>query len=187
MGNRLTKIYTRTGDDGTTGLGDGVRVDKYSLRIETIGDVDELNSLLGLLISTGLTAQLHTLLTDIQHVLFDVGGELSMPGHTFIQENYVTAVEQAIDQYNAELPPLKEFILPGGNQAACVCHLARAVCRRAERHLYGLAHAEPINPLSSTYLNRLSDLLFVLARTLARSDGGAEVYWQKGRINVKPE
>lgn len=187
MGNRLTKIYTRTGDDGTTGLGDGVRVDKHSMRIEAIGDVDELNSALGLLISSGLTAQLQTLLTDIQHVLFDVGGELSMPGQTFIRESYVIAVEQAIDKYNAELPSLKEFILPGGNQAACLCHLARAVCRRAERHLHGLAQAEPINPLTSIYLNRLSDLLFVLARTLARSDGGAEVYWQKGRVSGKPE
>ena len=182
MGNRLTNIYTRTGDDGTTGLGDGVRVDKCSVRIEVIGDVDELNSLIGLLISVGLSDDIQHLLTDIQHALFDLGGELSMPGHTFIKAAYVLALEQAIDHYNAELPPLKEFILPGGSEAACLCQLARAVCRRAERHLVKLGQSEQINADTSIYLNRLSDLLFVIARTLARQTGGKEVYWEKGRL-----
>jgi len=183
MGNRLTRIYTRTGDDGTTGLGDGVRVDKDSPRIEAIGDVDELNSLIGLLISTGVQGDVHSLLTDIQHALFDVGGELSMPGHTFIKPAYVQALEQAVDQFNAALPPLKEFILPGGNESACVCHLARTVCRRAERQLICLNRVEQVNPVTLKYLNRLSDLLFVLARTMARQAGGQEVYWDKGRLS----
>ncbi len=187
MGNRLTKIYTRTGDDGTTGLGDGIRVEKCSTRIEVIGDVDELNSLIGLLISAGLHDDIHRLMTDIQHVLFDVGGELSLPGQTFINSGYVMAIEQAIDHYNAGLPPLKEFILPGGNQAACVCHLARTVCRRAERHLVSLGRAEPVNTETLMYLNRLSDLLFVLARTLARQSGGQEVYWDKARLSGRGE
>lgn len=178
MGNRLTKIYTRTGDDGTTGLGDGVRVDKDSPRIELIGDVDELNSLVGLLISKGLPEDIAQLLTGIQHALFDLGGELSMPGQAFVNDRYVEQLEQAIDRYNAALPVLKEFILPGGNEAACVCHLARAVCRRAERHLVGLARIEAVSPGAKRYLNRLSDLLFVLARTLARQHGGQEVYWK---------
>lgn len=182
MGNRLTKIYTRTGDDGTTGLGDGVRVGKDTPRIEAMGDVDELNSLLGLLISTGLPEDISRLLTDIQHALFDLGGELSMPGHTFVRESYVQALEQAIDDYNASLPALKEFILPGGNAAACQCQLARAVCRRAERRVIELARTESVNPQTAIYLNRLSDLLFVLARTLARQEGGQEVYWEKGRL-----
>jgi cob(I)alamin adenosyltransferase len=183
MGNRLTKIYTRTGDDGTTGLGDGVRVGKDTPRIEAMGDVDELNSLIGLLISTGLPDDIRRLLTDIQHALFDLGGELSMPGHTFVRESYVQVLEQAIDQYNAGLPALKEFILPGGNEAACRCHLARAVCRRAERRVVELGRVEPVNLQTAIYLNRLSDLLFVLARTLARLDGGQEVYWEKGRLS----
>ena len=178
MGNRLTKIYTRTGDDGTTGLGDGSRVDKCSPRIEVTGDVDELNSLVGLLISHDIPHEIHDLLTGVQHALFDLGGELSMPGHRFIRAVAVQALEQAIDRYNAALPPLKEFILPGGREAVCICHLARAVCRRAERHLVGLARTEALNPDSEAYLNRLSDLLFVLARTLARQSGGQEVYWK---------
>jgi len=182
MGNRLTRIYTRTGDDGSTGLGDGVRVEKDSPRIEVIGDVDELNSLMGLLISTGPQGDVPGLLTDIQHALFDVGGELSMPGHTFINPTYVQAIEQAVDHYNAVLPPLQEFILPGGNEAASVCHLARSVCRRAERHLISLNRVEQVNLETLKYLNRLSDLLFVLARTLARQHGGQEVYWDKGRL-----
>lgn len=185
MGNRLTKIYTRTGDDGTTGLGDGVRVDKFSARVEVIGDVDELNSLVGLLISVGPPDDVLRLMTDIQHVLFDVGGELSLPGQTFIKSDYVLAIEQAIDHYNAGLPPLKEFILPGGNQAACVSHLARAVCRRAERHLVNLGRSEQVNAQTSILLNRLSDLLFVIARTLARQSGGKEVFWEKGRLSGK--
>lgn len=182
MGNRLTKIYTRTGDDGTTGLAGGLRVDKDSQRIEVIGDVDELNSLIGLLISTGQQGEVHDLLIDIQHALFDLGGELAMPGYTFIKPTYVQALEQAIDHFNAALPPLKEFILPGGNESACLCHLARAVCRRAERHLVGLNRVEQINADTLKYLNRLSDLMFVLARTLARQSGGQETYWDKGRL-----
>ena len=182
MANRLTQIATRTGDDGTTGLGDGTRVPKDNLRVQAMGDVDELNSLLGLLISTGLPEDISRLLTEIQHALFDLGGELSMPGYTFVRESYVQALEQAIDDYNASLPALKEFILPGGNAAACQCQLARAVCRRAERRVIELARTEPVNPQTAIYLNRLSDLLFVLARTLARQEGGQEVYWEKGRL-----
>lgn len=179
MGNRLTRIYTRTGDDGTTGLGDGARVQKDSARIEVIGDIDELNSLVGLLISKGLPDEIKNLLTDVQHELFDLGGELSMPHQTLIKAGYADVLERYIDRYNAALPALKEFILPGGNEPASICHLSRAVCRRAERHLVGLAKNEQVNPDSLKYLNRLSDLLFVLARTLARESGGDEVYWQK--------
>ena len=178
MGNRLTKIYTRTGDDGTTGMADGARVEKDSPRIQAIGDVDELNSLIGLLLSKGVPERIHELLTSIQHQLFDLGAELSMPGHVFIRPEFTGILEQAIDLYNADLPPLKEFILPGGNEQACICHLARAVCRRAERTMVTLAHSEALNEESTRYINRLSDLLFVLARTQARQDGGQEVYWR---------
>jgi cob(I)alamin adenosyltransferase len=183
MGNRLTKIYTRTGDDGTTGLGDGTRVDKSSVRIEVIGDIDELNSLLGLLLTKELDTALRELLLDCQHALFDAGGELSLPDNAFIKPGYVIAIEQAIDRYNSSLPALKEFILPGGNEAAAICHVARAVCRRVERHLVKLNESTPVNSNTLMYFNRLSDLLFVVARTLARNQGGAEVYWEKERLN----
>lgn len=181
MGHRLSKIYTRTGDDGTTGLGDGSRIAKTDARMHAIGEVDELNCNLGLLLSEPLRAGLHALLLDVQHDLFDLGGELSIPGSTFIAAEAVTKLETAIDLYNEELPPLKEFILPGGSRAAAVCHLARAVCRRTERAVLGLAAEAPVNAHTLNFLNRLSDLLFVAARILARDSGAGEVMWQRKR------
>ena len=181
MGNRLSKIYTRTGDQGSTGLGDGRRVDKDDARIEAIGAVDELNSALGLLLTESLPDAVRDCLTQVQHALFDLGGELSIPGHTLLTPAYATRLEQALDGFNADLPPLKEFILPGGNAAAATCHLARAICRRAERRAITLARSEAVNAAALIYLNRLSDLLFVIARVLARADGGKEVLWQSGR------
>ena len=179
MGYRLTKIYTRTGDSGTTGLGDGSRVEKDSVRIEAIGCVDELNSLIGLLIAQGVPTAAAECLTRIQHRLFDLGGELAMPGQQLLAGNAAQALERELDQFNEDLPPLKEFILPGGSLAAASCHLARSVCRRAERRLLHLSRqdGEEVGPGALKYLNRLSDLLFVLARVLARADGGKEVYW----------
>ena len=179
MGKRLTKIITRTGDDGSTGLADGSRIAKSSQRIECIGDVDELNSLLGLLLADGRDESIAKLLQDVQNRLFNIGAELALPQTTLIDSNAVAGLEELIENYNRELPPLKEFILPGGNRAAAVCHLARAVCRRCERHLFRLSESETVNRLSTTYINRLSDLLFILARLLARKDGGTEVYWRK--------
>jgi len=181
MGNRLSKIYTRTGDQGSTGLGDGRRVDKDDARIEAIGAVDELNSALGLLLTESLPDAVRDCLTQVQHALFDLGGELSIPGHTLLTADYATRLEQALDGFNADLPPLKEFILPGGNAAAATCHLARAICRRAERRTITLARNEAVSAAALIYLNRLSDLLFVIARVLARADGGSEVLWQSGR------
>ena len=182
MGNRLTKIYTKTGDSGSTGLADGSRADKDSLRISVIGDVDELNSLLGLLVAHDIDDSIKTILLDIQHVLFDLGGELAIPDSEMVTEARVEYLEKIIDEYNASLPPLKEFILPGGSIPAATCHIARAVCRRAERQLVGLSKEISINTVSLRFLNRLSDLLFVFARTLARSEGGKEIYWQSDRI-----
>jgi len=182
MGNRLTKIYTKTGDSGLTGLADGSRAEKDSLRISVIGDVDELNSLLGLLIAINIDEEIKVYLLDIQHILFDFGGELAIPGSEVLIEERVQYLENIIDQYNASLPPLKEFILPGGSVPAAVCHTARAVCRRAERQLVGLSREVPINKVSLKFLNRLSDLLFVFARTLALSEGGEEIYWQSERL-----
>lgn len=181
MGNRLTKIYTRTGDHGETGLGDGTRIAKTAPRVAAMGEVDELNSLLGLLIIHCELPGMREQLQDIQHVLFNLGGELSIPGAALILEKNVSLLEQLIDEYNGKLPPLKEFILPGGNEAAATCHLARSVCRRAERSVMNLGKVDILNHHSQTYLNRLSDLLFVFARTLARQSGGAEIYWQKDR------
>lgn len=180
MGNRLSKIYTRTGDKGTTGLGDGSRVDKDSLRVETFGTVDELNSLIGVLLCTGMQDDIRNSLTRTQHELFDLGGELCMPGYTLIPESCVEQLEADLDSFNEELPPLKDFILPGGSESAARCHHARTVCRRAERLLVSLSKVEDINDISLRYLNRLSDLLFVLARVLARADGGKEVLWVHG-------
>ncbi|RDE19894.1 cob(I)yrinic acid a,c-diamide adenosyltransferase [Motiliproteus coralliicola] len=179
MGNRLSKIYTRTGDKGTTGLGDGSRVNKDDARIEAIGDIDELNSLIGLLNceladEDPLRDQLH----EIQQSLFNLGGELSVPGYALIQAEHIEALEQLLDQLNEELPPLKDFILPGGNRPASVCHLARSVCRRAERRLVTLSRDSDTRPECQSYLNRLSDLLFVCARWLARRDGGQEILWR---------
>lgn len=180
MGNRLSKIYTRTGDDGTTGLGDGARIDKDHPRMAAIGSVDELNSLVGLLIAElpGDDAVVASL-TEIQHHLFDLGGELSIPGYAVITAEHVSALENKLDAFNAELPPLKNFILPGGSRSAAICHLARAVCRRAERDLVTLARATETNLNGRHYINRLSDFLFVLARVLARRNGGQEILWQQ--------
>ena len=182
MGNRWTKIYTKTGDSGSTGLADGSRTDKDSLRISVIGDVDELNSLLGLLAAQNIDELIETILLDIQHVLFDLGGELAIPDSEMVTEAYVEYIAKIIDEYNASLPPLKEFILPGGSVPAAVCHTARAVCRRAERQLVALSKEISVNEISLMFLNRLSDLLFVFARTLARSEGGEEIYWQSDRL-----
>ena len=180
MGNRLSKIYTRTGDKGTTGLGDGSRVDKDSLRVETFGTVDELNSYIGLILATELDETIRACLTRTQHELFDLGGELCMPGYTLVPPSCVDQLETDLDHFNDNLPPLKDFILPGGSEAAARCHLARTVCRRAERLMVSLAKVEDLNEVSLRYLNRLSDLLFVLARVLARANGGKEVIWIHG-------
>jgi cob(I)alamin adenosyltransferase len=182
MGNRLSRIYTRTGDDGTTGLGDGSRVPKDSARVEAYGTVDELNSVVGVLLAVpGLPPQVSDCLTGVQHELFDLGGELCIPGHQLIRAEQVARLEQALDGFNEDLPPLKEFILPGGGPATAACHLARAVARRAERRAWTLARAETVNPELLKYLNRLSDLLFVVARVLARHERGAEVLWKHER------
>lgn len=187
MGNRLSKIYTRTGDKGTTGLGDGSRVDKDSLRVETFGTVDELNSLVGLVLTGQIDDAIRDCLTRTQHELFDLGGELCMPGYTLIPEICVDQLEADLDAFNEDLPPLKDFILPGGSEAAARCHFARTVCRRAERLMVSLSKVEDINEVSMRYLNRLSDLLFVIARVLARANGGAEVLWVHGDKRGKAE
>ena len=181
MGHRLSRIVTKTGDAGTTGLGDGSRVAKDAPRIASIGDVDELNSMLGLLLAEDLPASVRDLLTTIQHDLFDLGGELSIPGFAAVTDAHVERLEAAIETFNADLPPLKEFILPGGTRGAALAHVARTVCRRAERSLVHLAASSPVGEPSRRYLNRLSDLLFVLARLLNRTAGTSDVLWQKGR------
>jgi cob(I)alamin adenosyltransferase len=182
MGNRLTRIYTRTGDDGTTGLGSGERVTKESVRVEAYGTVDELNSAIGVVLADpDLPAAVTSCLSRIQHELFDLGGELSVPGRDVIDDEMVLGLETALDGFNADLPPLKDFILPGGTPGAARCHLARAVCRRAERRTWTLARVQQVNPASLRYLNRLSDLLFVVARVIARTGGGGEVLWKPAR------
>ena len=181
MGHRLTKIYTRTGDAGDTGLGDGTRTGKESLRISALGDIDETNSLIGVLLGEGLPADVRDLLTGIQHDLFDLGGELSIPGATLLGAGQPARLEALIDHYNADLAPLKEFILPGGSRAAALTHLARSVCRRAERSMVALAQHEVISATGRQYINRLSDLLFVLGRHLNQSAGCGDVMWQKGK------
>ena len=178
MGNRLSKIYTRTGDKGTTGLGDGSRVMKDDLRVEAYGTIDELNSFIGLLLTERLPEFIQPALENIQHRLFDVGSELCMPGYVVITQNHVTELEELLDGLNETLPPLKEFILPGGNSAAAVCHVARSVCRRAERRLVTLSGKEKLRGELVAYINRLSDLLFVIARVLARQAGKKETLWQ---------
>jgi cob(I)alamin adenosyltransferase len=178
MGHRLTKIYTRTGDDGTTGLGDGTRVPKDSARVEAYGTVDELNSVLGLVLCETLDNDARAALTGIQHTLFDLGGELCIPGRRVLAAAQVTELENLLDRLNAGLAPLKDFILPGGTRAAALCHLARTVCRRAERRVYTLSRSEPVSAVSLKYLNRLSDLLFVLARAVNQANGTADVLWQ---------
>ena len=180
MGNRLSKIYTRTGDDGSTGLGDGSRVPKDGLRVEAFGTVDEANSAIGVVLAiAALPPPVARCLTEVQHDLFDLGGELCIPGHRMIQASHVERLEQELDGFNESLPPLKEFILPGGGPAAAACHVARTVCRRAERRCWSLARAETVAPEALQYLNRLSDLLFVLARLLARHENGSEVFWRR--------
>jgi len=188
MGNRLSKIYTRTGDDGTTGLGDGTRVPKDGPRVEAYGTVDELNSTIGVLMAVpGLPERITSCLTEIQHELFDMGGELCIPGHRVITDAHVTRLENTLDEFNDPLPPLKEFILPGGGPAAAACHISRTVARRAERRVLTLSREESVAPQVLKYLNRLSDLLFVLARVLARHEQGTEVLWNHNRANkTKP-
>lgn len=183
MGHRLSRIYTRTGDGGSTGLGDGQRIAKTSARVAAIGDVDELNSLVGVLLAEQPPAEIGGILTDVQHMLFDLGGELSIPSARQLGPEYAARIESAIDRFNSDLPPLKEFILPAGGRAASLCHLARAVCRRAERSVLKLSESDPVNEHSRAFLNRISDLMFVLARVLARRDGGTEVLWQKNRLD----
>jgi len=186
MGNRLSKIYTKTGDDGTTGLGDGTRVAKDSARVTAYGTVDEANSAIGLLLAAaplpGAQGEaIASLLTTIQHQLFDLGGELCIPGHAAIHDADVAALEAQLDHYNDALPPLKDFILPGGGEAAARCHVARTVVRRAEREAVTLSHHDAVRPEAIRYLNRLSDLMFVLARVLARDSGHGEVLWKHER------
>ena len=180
MGHRLSRIYTRTGDDGSTGLGDGVRVPKEHLRVEAYGTVDEANSAVGMVLAVpGLPTAVAECLTSVQHDLFELGGELCMPGHRAISDADVERLERLLDGFNDALPPLKEFILPGGGPAAAACHLARTVTRRAERRVWALARAEDVAPEVPRYLNRLSDLLFVVARVLSRHERGGEVLWRK--------
>ena len=181
MGNRLSKIYTKTGDDGTTGLGDGSRVAKDSARVIAYGTVDEANSCIGLLLAGTVPGDVRELLVRIQHQLFDLGGELCIPGHAAIFDADVEALEAHLDHYNDDLPALKDFILPGGGEAAARCHIARTVVRRAERDTVTLSRHDAVRPQAIRYLNRLSDLLFVLARVLARADGQGEVLWEHAR------
>jgi len=182
MGNRLSKIYTRTGDEGTTGLGDGSRIPKEHPRVEAYGTVDETNSMIGAILCVGgLPTAIVDCLTDVQNDLFDLGGELCIPGHRMIEAQHVERLERQLDDFNEALPPLKDFILPGGGPAASACHIARTVCRRAERRCWSLARSESVHAESLKYLNRLSDLLFVLARVLARHENGSEIIWRRTR------
>lgn len=181
MGHRLSKIYTRTGDNGTTGLGDGTRVHKDSPRVEAYGTVDELNSVIGLLLTYELPEDIRKCLIQTQHRLFDLGGELSIPGHQTLNDEDVSALELILDRLNDKLAPLKEFVLPGGSAAAAVCHVARTVCRRAERRVVTLAQTQAVAAPVLRYLNRLSDLLFVMARVLNQKAGTSDVLWQRDR------
>ncbi len=182
MGNRLSKIYTRTGDDGTTGLGDGSRTPKDSARVEAYGTVDEANSAIGVVLAVeSVPDDVRRCLTEVQHDLFELGGELSVPGYSAVTQDFVDRLENDLDGFNADLPRLKEFILPGGGTAAASCHLARTIVRRAERRTQALASVEDVRPEAIRYLNRLSDLLFVVARVLARAESGQEVLWDRSR------
>lgn len=182
MGNRLSKIYTRTGDDGTTGLGDGTRTPKNSARVEAYGTVDEANSAIGVVLSYDSVPEvLRAVLTEVQHDLFELGGELCIPGHSAINDQHIIKLEAALDEQNKDLPPLKDFILPGGGKAAAACHLARTIVRRAERRAATLGDLEIMRPELLRYLNRLSDLLFVFARVLSRKETGQEVLWSRHR------
>jgi len=178
MGHRLSKIYTRTGDKGDTGLGDGSRVNKDHIRVEAFGTSDELNSIIGMILAYKIPEEISLSLNKVQHHLFDLGGELCIPGHIALDQSYITFLEDTLDSLNADLPALKEFILPAGGHATSTCHLARTVCRRAERRVVTLARDEDVSPLTISYLNRLSDLLFVIARVLARHENGKEVLWR---------
>ena len=182
MGKRLSKIYTRTGDDGTTGLGDGTRVPKNSPRVEAYGTVDEANSAIGLVLAhDSVPDNIRNILTEVQHDLFELGGELCIPGHSAVTVTYIERLETRLDALNEKLPPLKDFILPGGGPAAAACHLARTIVRRAERVTATLGDDETVRPEGLRYLNRLSDLLFVIARTIARRDSGQEILWDRER------
>ena len=187
MGKRLTQIATRTGDDGTTGLGDNTRVPKNSLRVQAMGEIDELNSHIGLLLCEELPADVRSLLVEIQHQLFNLGGELSIPGFELLKAEAVLALDQALAEYNGQLPRLQEFILPGGSRAASQAHVCRTVARRAERALVALGASEPLREAPRQYLNRLSDLMFVLARVLNRVNGGDDVYWKSERLQRSGE
>ncbi len=186
MSNRLTQIATRTGDDGTTGLGDGSRTRKDGLRVQAMGDVDELNSGLGVLLAEPLPEEVRALLVTVQHELFNLGGELSIPGYELLKPEAVLQLDQALEHHNAQLPRLKEFILPAGTRSAALAHVSRTVARRAERTVVALAAAEAVNDAPRLYLNRLSDLLFVLARVLNRANldglGGDDVYWRSQKL-----
>ena len=182
MGKRLTQIATRTGDNGSTGLGDNTRVSKDSLRVHAMGDVDELNSQIGVLLCEDMAADVRTLLVEIQHQLFNLGGELSIPGFELLKADALLALDQALEHYNGELPKLQEFILPAGNRAASLAHVCRTVARRAERAVVALGAAEAVKETPRQYLNRLSDLMFVLARVLNRMNGGDDVYWKSERL-----
>ena len=182
MGNRLSKIYTRTGDDGTTGLGDGNRTPKDSTRVEAYGTVDEANSAIGLVLAADTVPdRIRVCLTEVQHDLFELGGELCIPGYSAVTQEFIDRLENDLDAFNAELPRLKEFILPGGSPAAAACHLARTIVRRAERRVITLSKVDDIRPEAIKYLNRLSDLLFVAARTLALAENGKETLWNRER------
>ncbi|HJY78185.1 MAG TPA: cob(I)yrinic acid a,c-diamide adenosyltransferase [Burkholderiales bacterium] len=181
MGHRLSKITTRTGDAGETGLGDGARVSKDSARVAALGDIDELNSAIGVILAEQVASEVRAALEQVQHDLFDLGGELSIPGHTLLTEKQVEDLESTLERWNGTLPPLKEFILPGGSRAAAAAHLARTVCRRAERSLVALGRRETVSEVARRYLNRLSDLLFVGGRSLNRAAGGGDVQWKHKR------
>jgi cob(I)alamin adenosyltransferase len=180
-GNRLSKIVTKTGDAGTTGLGDGSRTTKDSLRIDAIGEVDELNSNIGLLLCEELPARVRAALLDIQHDLFDLGGELCLPGMEIIKDAQVARLEALAEEFNRDLPMLKEFILPGGTRPAAIAHICRTICRRAERSMVRLHNAEPLSDAARRFINRLSDLLFILGRLINRAGGRGDVLWQKGK------
>ena len=181
MAHRLTRIYTRTGDGGSTGLADRSRVPKDAPRIEAIGAVDELNSALGVLLAEGPPDAMRACLENVQNDLFDLGGELSVPGHAIVSKSHVERLEHELDRFNAELSPLRDFILPGGSRAAALAHAARTVCRRAERRVVTLSRKQKVAPPLRSYLNRLSDLLFVVARVLNRAAGRTDVLWQQGK------
>lgn len=187
MGKRLTQIATRTGDDGTTGLGDNTRVGKDSRRVQAMGEVDELNSHIGLLLCEDMPGDVRTLLVEIQHQLFNLGGELSIPGFELLKPEAVLALDEALAAHNERLPKLQEFILPAGNRAAAQAHVCRTVARRAERAVVALGAGEPLRDPPRQYLNRLSDLMFVLARVLNRMNGGDDVYWKSARLQRSQE